>query len=176
MAKDKLTPLKTKHDIDIELDDVIYKVTFKPVNKQIQEKLNTTREKYKNEYEEIDAKRFELKDYLNLKVLNDELLATYTTDKEVKGGINLEQKTATLLENKDLVKKISSLEKEIKKLNKDLEDVNVTSEAYYKQMFDECISGNDKVKFQKAIDDAGLSYSLINIHVHEAVRAAQEKK
>ena len=43
-------------------------------------------------------------------------------------------------------------------------------------MFDECISGADKVKFQKAIEDAGLSYSLVNIHVHEAVRVAQEKK
>ncbi len=172
MANDKLNPLRTKHDIDMELDDVIYKVTYKPVNKHIQEKLNTTREANKEQYEEIDSKRFELKGYLNLKALNDDLISTFGTE----GGISLKDKTEILLENKDYIQKISSLEKEIKKLDKALEDVNEAIEKYYKQMFEECISGEDKVKFQKAIDDAGLSYSLINIHVHEAVRVAQEKK
>lgn len=172
MAKDKLNPLKTKHDIDMELDEVIYKVTFKPVNKHIQEKLNATREKNKDQYEEIDSKRFELKGYLNLKALNDDLISTFGTE----GGILLKDKTAILLENKDYIQKISSLEKDIKTLDKDLEDVNEAIENYYKEMFEECISGEDKVKFQKAIEDAGLSYSLVNIHVHEAVRAAQEKK
>ena len=172
MANNKLNPLKTKHDIDMELDEVIYKVTFKPVNKHIQEKLNATREKNKEQYEEIDSKRFELKEYLNLKALNDDLVSTFGTE----GGILLKDKTAILLENKEYIQKIASLEKDIKTLDKDLQDVNEAIENYYKEMFEECISGEDKVKFQKAIEDAGLSYSLVNIHVHEAVRVAQEKK
>lgn len=176
MAKDKLNPLKTKHDIDMELDGTPYKLIFKPVNKHIQEKLNSARDANKKQYEESDSKRFELQGYLNLKALNDELLATFTVDENVKGGITLEQKTATLLENKGLVEKISTLEKEIKELDKDLEDVNIVVESYYKQKFEECVSGEDKVKFQKAIDDAGLSYSLVDIYLNEAVRAAQEKK
>ena len=172
----KLNPLKTKHDIDIEIDGVPYKVTFKSVNKHIQEKLYATKEKYKEQYEEIDSKRFELKEYMNLKALNDELLATYTVDENVKGGICLEQRTAILLENKEFISKIHSLEKDIKKLDEDLQDVNDVVEIYHKQKFEECISGEDKVKFQKAIDDAGLSYSLVNIYVDDAVRATQEKK
>lgn len=172
MAKDKLNPLRTKHDIDIVLDDTTYKVTFQLVNKHIQEKLNTTKEKNKEQYEDVDSKRFELKEYLNLKSLNDDLISTFGAE----GGISLKQKTEILLENKKYLEKISSLEKDIKKLNEDLQDVNEAIENYYKQMFEECISGEDKVKFQKAIDDAGLSYSLINIHVHEAVRVTQEKK
>ena len=172
----KLNPLKTKHDIDMELDGLPYKLIFKPVNKHIQEKLNSVKNENKKEYEESDSKRFELKGYLNLKSLNDELLSTFTVDENVKGGITLEQKTAILLENKEYISKISDLEKEIKELDNDLEDVNVLVEAYYKQMFEECVSGEDKVKFQKAIDDAGLSYSLVNIYLNEAVRATQEKK
>ena len=35
---------------------------------------------------------------------------------------------------------------------------------------------NTMAAFQKAIDDAGLSYSLVDIYLNEAVRAAQEKK
>lgn len=172
MAGDKLNPLKTKHDIEMQIDDIFFKVTFKPVNKHIQEKLNRTRELNKEQYETIDAKRFELKEFKDFKSVNDEILSTFGTD----GGIDSKEKTAILLENKDYIKKISSLEKEIRELDKDLEDVNILIEDYYKQMFEECIFGEDKVKFQKAIDDAGLSYSLVNIHINESVRAAQEKK
>lgn len=172
----KLNPLKTKHDIDMELDGLPYKLIFKPVNKHIQEKLNSVKNENKKEYEESDSKRFELKGYSNLKFLNDELLSTFTVDENVKGGITLEQKTKILLENIEFTKKISALEKEIKELDNDLEDVNVLIENYYKQMFEECVSGEDKVKFQKAIDDAGLPYSLVNIYLNKAVRATQEKK
>lgn len=176
MAKDKLNPLKTKHDIEIELDEVPYKLTFRPVNKQVQEKLNAGRDASKEQYEIIDSKRFELQEYKNLKALNDELLTTFNPDDKKSGGIDLEARIKLLLENKDYVKKISSLEKDIRELDKDLQDINIIVEDYYKQMFDECISGDDKIKFQKAIDDAGLSYSIVHIYINESVRVAQEKK
>lgn len=172
--KNKLNPLRTKFDFDLELDEVPYKLTFNLVNKTIKEKLDLLLDANKKEFEESDGKRFELKEYLDLKRVNDELLATYTTD--VKGGITLEQRTSLLLENKGYVKSINSLEKEIKNLDKDLKDVNVSVENYYKEMLKLCITGEDKMKFFKAVDDAGISYSLVNAYVTEAVRAAQEKK
>ena len=63
MAKDKnkLNPLKTSFNIDLELDEVPYKLTFKLVNKQIKEKLDSLLEKNKKEFEESDSKRFKLK-------------------------------------------------------------------------------------------------------------------
>ena len=64
----------------------------------------------------------------------------------------------------------------IKNLDKDLKDVNVSVENYYKEMLESCITGEDKIKFFKAVDDAGISYTLVNAYVTEAVRAAQEKK
>ena len=146
------------------------------LNKQIKEKLDSLLEKNKKEFEESDSKRFKLKEYLDLKRVNDELLATYTTDEDLKGGITLEQRTALLLENKEYIKSINSLEKEIKNLDKDLKDVNVSVENYYKEMLESCITGEDKIKFFKAVDDAGISYTLVNAYVTEAVRAAQEKK
>ena len=172
MAKDKLNPLRTKHEIEVELDSTPYKLTFKPVNKHILEKLDSVKNTNKEQYETSDAKRLELKETRDLKIVNDELLSTFGSD----GGIALSVKTSLLLENKAWVKQISSLEKEIKELDKDLQDVNIAVEDYYKQMFNECVSGEDRVKFQKAIDDAGISYSVVNIYLSEAVRTAQEKK
>jgi uncharacterized protein (UPF0335 family) len=178
MAKktEKLNPLRTNFDIDFELDKVPYKLTFNLVNKKIKEELDLLLDENKKEFEESDVKRFELKEYLDLKRVNDELLATYTTDEDVKGGITLEQRTALLLENKGYIKSINSLEKEIKNLDKDLKDVNASLEDYYKKMLESCVSGEDKVKFFKAVDEAGISYTLVNVHINAAVRVAQEKK
>ena len=36
----KLSPLKTKHDIEVDLDGVVYKWTFSPFNKHTQVKLD----------------------------------------------------------------------------------------------------------------------------------------
>ena len=47
---------------------------------------------------------------------------------------------------------------------------------YYKKFFEESISGKDKVKFQKAVDDAGISYTIIRAYILEAVEESVEKK
>lgn len=172
MAKDKLNPLKTKYEIELELDSIPYELTYKPVNKHILEKLNAAKDTNKEKYEINDAQRSKLKEIKDLKAVNDELLSTYGLD----GGISLKEKTTLLQENKTWVREISSLTKELNELDKDLLDVNIAVEDYYKQMFDECVSGKDRVKFQKAVDDAGISYSIINVHLGEAVSVAQEKK
>lgn len=169
---DKLNPLKTKHEIEVEIDSISYKLTFKPINIHIQKKLDDNRKTNKEQYEAVDAKRLELKEIKDLKTVNDDLLSTFG---EV-GGITLEHKTALLMENKEWVTKVISLEKEIKELDKNLKDINDSIEDYYKKMFEECVSGEDRVKFQKDVDEAGISYSVINIYLNEAVRAAQEKK
>ena len=172
MVKDKLNPLRTKFNITIEIDDIYYKVTFKPVNKIIQEKLNLGRDESKAQYEDVDNKRLELKETKELKFLNDEILKTHG---EI-GGISTEQKTEILLENRKYISKISSLEKLIAKKEKEVLDINSAIENYYKQMFDECVSGEDRVKLQKLIEDEGIAYSVISVYLNEAVREIQEKK
>ena len=168
----KLNPLKTKHDIEVDLDGVVYKLTFSPLNKHTQEKLDAFRKDAKEQYVTVDSKNAELKEYKEIKAVNENLLQTFGE----AGGIALEQKTAILIENKEYVKKINSLEKEIEILKKDLEDINVSVENYYKKFFEESISGKDKVKFQKAVDDAGISYSIIRAYILEAVEESVEKK
>ncbi len=176
MAKDKLNPLRTSFEIDLELDKVIYKLTFNLVNKKIKEELDSLLNENKKEFKESDEKRFALKEYKDLKRVNDDLLETYTTDENLKGGITLEQKTALLIENKENIQQINSLEKEIKELDKDLQDVNNSVENYYKKMLESCVSGDDKVKFFKAVEETGISYTLVNVHINAAVSEVQEKK
>ena len=172
MAKDKLNPLRTKFDLVIEVDGSEYKLTFKPVNKIIQEKLDKNRNESKAQYETVDDKRNQLKEIKELKAVNDDLLKTHGED----GGISTKQKTTILLENKKYVSDISSLEKDITSLEKEVLDVNSAVEQYYKEMFEECVTGEDKVKLQKTIDENGLSYSVIIIYINESLRLSQEKK
>ena len=172
MAKDKLNPLRTKFDLTIEVDGSEYKLTFKPVNKIIQEKLDKNRNESKAQYETVDDKRNQLKEIKELKAVNDEILKTHG---EI-GGISTEQKTEILLENRKYISKISSLEKLIAKKEKEVLDINSAIENYYKQMFDECVSGEDRVKLQKLIEDEGIAYSVISVYLNEAVREIQEKK
>lgn len=172
MAKDKLNPLRTKFEISIEIDGTEYKLVFKPVNKVIQEKLNSGRQETKAQYEDVDNKRAELKEKKELKAVNDEILKTHGE----KGGITTEQKTETLLENRAYISEISALEKEIARLEKEVLDINSAVEVYYKQMFDECVSGEDKIKLQKIIENEGIAYSVISVYLNDAARIAQEKK
>jgi seryl-tRNA synthetase len=181
MAKDKnkLNPLKTSFEVEVAVDGVNHKLVFKPVNKIIQEKLNSNRNQSKAQYEDVDSKRAELKEIKELKAINDEILTTYIgsgADKENKDGISLKQRTTILMENKDFITKISSLEKEIKKLQEEVLDVNSAIENFYKQMFEECVSGEDRVKLQKTIEENGISYNVIITYIDEAMREAQEKK
>lgn len=172
MVKDKLNPLRTKFDVILEIDDLEYKVVFKPVNQNIQKKLNKGREKNKAQYEDIDSKRVQLKEIRELKSVNDEILKTHG---EI-GGIKTEQKTSILLENKNYVSQISALEKEIKELEKGSLDLDAAVEQYYKEMFNECVTGGDKTKLQKKIEDDGISYSVISVYLNDAMRVSQEKK
>ena len=166
MTKNKLTPLKTKHDIEITIDAASYKLVFKPINKHVQEKLDSFKDKSVERYEDIDSKRTNLKEMKELKPVNDELLKID----------DLNNKAEILMENKKYIIGISSLEKEIRDINKTLEDVNTAIETYYKTVFDECISGEDKIKFQNTIEEMGISYAVINTYVNEAVRVSAEKK
>ena len=172
MVKDKLNPLRTKFELSIDIDGTEYKLTFKPVNKIIQEKLDKKRNESKAQYETVDDKRNELKEIKEQKAVNDDLLKTHG---EI-GGISTEQKTSILLENKGYIKSISSLEKEIISLEKDVLDVNSAVEQYYKEMFEECVAGDDRIKLQKTIEENGLSYSVVIIYINESLRLSQEKK
>lgn len=172
MAIDKLNPLRTKFDITIEVDDEPYDLVFKPVNKIIKEKLDLDLNATKAQYEDIDSKRVELKEILELKSVNDDLLKTHGED----GGIKTEHRTAILLENKDYVTRISLLEKDIANLDKQVLDVNSAVEVHFKKMFEECVSGKDKLKLQKIIDENGIAYSVVNVYLNRAVREIQEKK
>ena len=94
----KLSPLKTKHDIEVDLDGVVYKLTFSPLNKHTQEKLDAFRKDAKEQYVTVDSKNAELKEYKEIKAVNESLLQTFGE----AGGIALEQKTAILIENKSM--------------------------------------------------------------------------
>ncbi len=167
MAKDKLTPLRTKFDIEIQIDDDnSYKLVFKPVNKKTKEMLDSLIDEGIKEYEDVDSKRAKLKELIELKDVNTELLKVP----------NLDNRTDILMENKKYITEISSLEKEIRDIDKTSEKMNTKTENFYKTLLDECLSGEDKVKFFKAIEDMGLSYIVVNAHVNKAVVAAQEKK
>jgi hypothetical protein len=167
MAEKKaLGPLKTKHDVVIEIDDLSFNITVRSVNKLIQEKLDKTRKDGASRYEAVDSKRIRLKEINELKDINDLILKS--DDTQGKSKIYLEQK--------QYISEAFKLEKEIKDLEKDLTSVNEMLEDYYKQMFEECISGTNKVALENCIKDNGISYSVLYIYINEAVKVAIEKK
>ncbi|RBQ28416.1 hypothetical protein [Aliarcobacter vitoriensis] len=162
----KLNPLKTKHDLTLVIDDVSYKFTYKPVNIQTQSELDDFKNKNSLEYEKIDEKRAELKDLKEMKALNEEIVK----------DVNLIDKAKIFFEQKELLKKISALEKELKELEKDIKNIDDVVEEYYQKQFELCVIGDGKVALQNAIEDAGISYAVINVYLQEALKEAVEKK
>lgn len=162
----KLNPLRTKHETSLEIDDIAYKFTYKALNKEIQADLDNFKNENITKYETVDEKRFELKQLKEIKTLNEEIVKDTT----------FLDKAKIFFEQKELVKKISTLEKEIKNLEKDLKNIDDVLEEYHKKQFDLCVTGEGKVPLQKAIEDAGISYIVANIHIAEALKEAVEKK
>lgn len=166
MAKDKLNPLRTKHELSVFIDDVEYKFTYTAVNKQIQQTLEKFKEEQKQAYENVDNKRAELKDLYETKSLNEEILKDSSFLERVK----------ILIEQKTLISKISTLEKEIRELGNLQNQLENDLEEYFKRKFELCVVGDGKVSFQKAIDDAGISYAVIDAYINESLRNSVEKK
>lgn len=165
-GKKALGPLKTKHDVVIEIDELSFNITVKSVNKLIQEKLDKTRKDGVARYEAVDSKRIKLKEINELKDINELILKSN----------DVEDKSKIYLEQKEYITEAFKLEKEIKELEKDLTSVNEILEDYYKQMFEECISGINKVALENCIKEKGISYSVLYIYINEAVKVAIEKK
>lgn len=163
---DKLNPLKTKHELVVSIDEVDYKFTFKPLNKKDQKELDAFRDSQTANYELFDEKRAEQRELLEIKSLNEEILK----------DVSFIEKAKILFEQKSLVSKISTLEKEIKALSAIHTQLEADIEEYYKKYFDLCVVGTGKVAFEKAINDAGISYAVINRYINEALKEAVEKK
>lgn len=166
MAKDKLNPLRTKHELSVFIDDVEHKFTYTAVNKQIQETLEKFKEEQKLSYENFDNKRAELKGLYETKSLNEEILKESS----------LLERAKILFEQKNLVSKISTLEKEIRESGNIQNQLENDIEEYFKRKFELCVVGDGKVSFQKAIDDAGISYTVIDAYISESLRNSVEKK
>ncbi|MDX4061723.1 hypothetical protein Q6A90_05015 [Aliarcobacter skirrowii] len=162
----KLNPLKTKHDLQIVIDDKPYNITYKAMNKHIMAELDEYRNTSSLKYQNVDEKRLELKEALEYKKLNEEILK----------DVDLKNRSSILLEQKELVKNIFILEKEIKEFEKELESINDAIEDYSKKQFELTVTGEGKVELVKAIENAGISYSVINNYIVNALQEAIEKK
>ena len=162
----KLNPLKTKHELTVSIDDIEYPFTFKPLNTKDQKELDAFRISQRANYELYDEKRAEQKELLEIKSLNEEILK----------DDSFTEKAKILFEQKNIVSKISILEKEIKSLSAVRDELESDIEEYYKRYFDLCVVGAGKIAFEKAINDSGISYSLISNYINEALREAVEKK
>ena len=162
----KLNPLKTKHDLQIVIDDKPYNITYKAMNKHIMAELDEYRNTSSLKYQCVDSKRLELKEALEYKKLNEEILK----------DVDLKNRSSILLEQKELVKNIFILEKEIKEFEKELESINDAIEDYSKKQFELTVTGEGKIELEKAIENAGISYSVINNYIVNALQEAIEKK
>ena len=161
-----LNPLRTKFEITIHIDETPYNVVVKAVNKDIQAKLSANLKENASKYEELDSKKYELKELNSLKQVEEQIL---------KEG-NVVEKSRVWFSHRDLISKISNLEKELRILEKNARNIHETVEEHYKELFNLCVAGEDKAKLELCINENGLSYETLYLHINELVRVAQEKK
>ena len=160
--------LALKHNININIDDNIFNIEVRELNKKDKQALKDLSLKYKNEF------KIEVLSSLE-KEINELKQREYRQKELFKIADNFEEKKAI---NKDLEQILLSLnekESEFFSLSKKLDGIDIDKEVNEK-IFDKRVLGEDKERLRSYCEEQGLDlFEVLNI-ISTKVEDEKEKK
>ncbi|MGB3751873.1 MAG: hypothetical protein WA945_09925 [Arcobacteraceae bacterium] len=158
--------IKTKFNISIEIDDKPFSISVQePTKKQVEE-MQEVSNKYKGEYEKLDASKNELKEAQN----------EFDINKQILEYGKVTEKASVWMEQKKLNKKIFTLKPQITESERTITSISKMIEELLEKRFDLLVGGADKTSLKKECDDKGISFETIIAAIGKLVEKQKEKK
>lgn len=157
--------ITTEYKINLQIDDEVFELEIKDPSKK--------------EKQALEAKANQSMKALNeLQNLNDELSLNESIIKTnsdlIKQNSTLD-KTKLLLENKELLIKNAAIKKDLSNLQNQ-DDISANLERLFRLRSELFISGGDKERLFKTLDEKGVKYENLWEHLNKEILKENEKK
>lgn len=166
--------IKTKFDLEVEINDKLYKVDMlDKVPEKNRKELKAIAEKS----EDVVSKRNSLLEELTEKTqefeINQNILEAVKKEEAPTKDVNTLEIN---IEQKALLKNISKLKKEVEDLNGQYEENQKTSEEVLKKRYDLTVSGADKAKLKKEIEFLEVPFGVLFAELATLIADKKKKK
>lgn len=163
--------LKTEYKVNLQIDDKEFLLTVKDPDLKDKKALEIKTNEQKEELEKLDKQRLKFEENLKEIEYKQRIL---NVNEELLSDPNFATKTEILLENKNLIKEINSLKKELKEPNYDNLSKKLEELLEYKSRL--LISGEQKEEFLNVVANKAISHKLIWEEISNGVKVATQKK
>lgn len=157
--------ITTEYKINLTIDDEVFELKIKDPSKK--------------EKQSLEAKANESMKTLNeLQNLNDELSLNESiikTNSDLIKQNSALDKTKLLLENKELLIKNAAIKKDLSNLQNQ-DDISANLERLFRLRSELFISGEDKERLFKTLDEKGVRYESLWEHLNKEILKENEKK
>ena len=157
--------ITTEYKINLKIDDEVFELEIKDPSKK--------------EKEALEAKANQSMKALNeLQNLNDELSLNESiikTNSDLIKQNSALDKTKLLLENKELLIKNAAIKKDLLNLQNQ-DDISANLERLFRLRSELFISGEDKERLFKTLDEKGVRYESLWEHLNKEILKENEKK
>ena len=157
--------ITTEYKINLKIDDEVFELEIKDPSKK--------------EKEALEAKANQSMKVLNeLQNLNDELSLNESiikTNSDLIKQNSALDKTKLLLENKELLIKNAAIKKDLSDLQNQ-DDISANLERLFRLRSELFISGGDKERLFKTLDEKGVRYESLWEHLNKEILKENEKK
>lgn len=157
--------ITTEYKINLKIDNEVFKLEIKDPSKK--------------EKEALEAKANQSMKALNeLQNLNDELSLNESiikTNSDLIKQNSALDKTKLLLENKELLIKNAAIKKDLLSLQNQ-DDISANLERLFRLRSELFISGEDKERLFKTLDEKGVRYESLWEHLNKEILKENEKK
>jgi len=158
--------IRTTYPLEIEIDDITYKVDYKAFNNKVQDELQKNKDASIKKFEKKDAKVHELNFKKEQFALNAEIL---------KDAVKT-QKVEILIEQKKIKQEIFDLEVEIEKLVKDADPLKDDIEKTNERIFDMMVTGSNATALKAVLVEKGIDYQIVLNLLGDLASKVSEKK
>lgn len=157
--------ITTEYKVNLKIDDEVFELEIKDPSKK--------------EKQSLEAKANESMKALNeLQNLNDELSLNESiikTNSDLIKQNSALDKTKLLLENKELLIKNAAIKKDLLSLQNQ-DDISANLERLFRLRSELFISGGDKERLFKTLDEKGVKYESLWEHLNKEILKENEKK
>lgn len=157
--------ITTEYKVNLKIDDEVFELEIKDPSKK--------------EKQSLEAKANQSMKALNeLQNLNDELSLNESiikTNSDLIKQNSALDKTKLLLENKELLIKNAAIKKDLLSLQNQ-DDISSNLERLFRLRSELFISGGDKERLFKTLDEKGVRYESLWEHLNKEILKENEKK